>query len=107
MYPKIVDFRDFISNAGEIRKEYGGVYSDRFYEKNYIANWRDYIYSRTNLSWKQRYMIWEYLNYDIGIEVLIDELIRHKTSLARRQKKWYNEIAFLLWMVKHIIVLII
>lgn len=86
MYPKIVDFKDFIRHCSDIRKEYGGVYSDRFYEKNYIANWRDYIYSRTNLTWRQRYLIWEYLNYDVGVEDLICEQIRHKGHLARKKK---------------------
>ena len=87
MYPKIVDFKDFIFNCKKIRKEYGGVYSDRFYEKNYIANWRDYIYSRTNMTKRQRELMWEYLNYDIKKEALIDELLRHKGHLARKNKK--------------------
>ena len=87
MYPKIVDFKDFIKNCKKIRKQYGGVYSDRFLEKNYIANWREYVYSRTNLPWRQRYLIWEYLNYDINIEQLVDELLRHKGHLARKNKK--------------------
>lgn len=86
MYPKIIDFKYFIFNCSKIRKEYGGVYSDRFYEKNYIANWRDYIYTRTNMTKRQRELIWEYLNYDVEKEVLIVELLKHKGHLERRKK---------------------
>ena len=87
MYPKIVDFRYFIYNCKKIRKEYGGMYSDRLFEKNYISNWRDYIYSRTNMTMRQRDLMWEYMNYDIKKEALIDELLRHKGHLARKKKK--------------------
>lgn len=77
-YPVIKDFRDFINNCRQIRRIYGGVYSPHFYEKDYIANWREYIYSRTNISFKFRLLMWEYLNYDIDKLELINQYIKYK-----------------------------
>lgn len=63
-YPKIKDFNDFLSNCGKIKQEYGGILSPNFSLK-YVHEWREYIYSRTNISMNGRHAIWEYLNYDI------------------------------------------
>ena len=63
-YPNIKDFRDFLLNCKRIKRIYGGVYSPNFSLK-YVHEWREYIYSRTNISMSGRHAIWEYLNYDI------------------------------------------
>ena len=64
IYPKIKDFRDFIDKADKIKEIYGGVLSDKFNLK-YVCGWRNYIYSKTNISLKFRHYMWEYLNEDV------------------------------------------
>lgn len=63
-YPKIKDFKDFILNADKIKEIYGGILDEKFnYE--YAIGWREYVYSRTNISMKLRHLIWEYINDDL------------------------------------------
>lgn len=64
IYPKIKDFRDFIDKADKIKELYGGVLSDKF-NLEYVCSWRNYIYSKTNISLKFRHLMWEYLNEDV------------------------------------------
>lgn len=76
-YPKIKDFKDFILNSDKIKNLYGGIFSEKFnYE--YVHEWREYIYTRTNISKKLRGYIWEYLNEDITKIELISEYLKHK-----------------------------
>lgn len=76
-YPKIKDFRDFIDKADKIKEIYGGVLSENFnYE--YAKNWREHIYTRTNIALKQRHCMWEYLNDDITKIELINAYLANK-----------------------------
>ena len=63
-YPKIKDFKDFLQNADKIKEIYGGVLSEKF-SYTYVIGWREYVYTRTNISLKFRHLIWEYINDDI------------------------------------------
>ena len=76
-YPKIKDFHDFLLNCQRIKRIYGGVFSPDFNLK-YVHEWREYIYSRGNISKSGRNAIWEYLNYDIDEIGLIDAYYKSK-----------------------------
>ena len=76
-YPKIKDFKDFLLNCKKIKEMYGGVYSPSF-SLTYIHEWREYIYSRTNISKKGRHAMWEYMNYDMNEMDLIDAYFKCK-----------------------------
>ena len=76
-YPKIKDFRDFIDKADKIKEIYGGILAENFnYE--YAINWREYIYTRTNISFKLRGYMWEYINDDISKMELISVYLSNK-----------------------------
>lgn len=76
-YPKIKDFKDFIFKSEVVKKEYGGIMSEKFCLE-YVLGWREYIYTRTNLSMKIRHGIWEYLNNDVTKKDLIDLYMQNR-----------------------------
>ena len=84
-YPNIKDFHDFVLNAYKIQQMYGGVYSPDFNLK-YVHEWREYIYSRTNISKSGRHAMWEFMNYDIDIIGLVDAYYKSKNENKKKKK---------------------
>ena len=76
-------FKCFIMNARTLKELYSGLLMPFFNEKE-IRFWRNLLYSLNLEEWKKD-RIWEYLNGDVELEILLDIYERdYKTNITSR-----------------------